>query len=167
MLTIGIRAARARLANLADDGWLSAASERAYQDGLGHLLWAGPAGSPPGLSRLACVKHTGLVSHIHSVTLGMRWEAVGITGGPFPALDANITLDPRGDQATRIILTGVYRSPVGPLGGGLDRVLLHKVITATSYSLMTRLSRALETSPLATDEAGAPRSREAGPETAT
>jgi dienelactone hydrolase len=49
----------------------------------------------------------------------MRWEATGVTGRLFPALDADITLTAEGDQATAVTLTGVYRSPLGALGAGL------------------------------------------------
>ena len=79
-----------------------------------------------------------------SVTVGMRWEATGVTGWLFPALDANITLTAEGDQATAVTLTGVYRSPLGALGAGLDRALLHHLATATVSSLLTRMGKALE-----------------------
>jgi hypothetical protein len=167
MLPISIAAARARLANLVHDGGLSGTSETAYQDGLNHLLWAGPFGNSPGLSRLVRVQFLDPVDRIDSVTTGMRWEAIGVTGGLFPALDANITLTAEGDQHTRMTLTGVYRPPFGTLGAGLDRALLHKVATATIHSLMTRLSGALEGTAAAPGDAGVPKPREIGPETAT
>jgi hypothetical protein len=144
VLTTSISAARVRLAELVDDGWLSTASEHAYRDGLDHLLWSGPAGSVPGVSRLAGVRYTEPVHQARSVTRGMRWEITGVTGGLFPALDADITLHAHGEDATRTTLTGVYRLPVGPLGGGLDRALLRAVTTTTIHSLITRLSTVLD-----------------------
>ncbi|HEY1345269.1 MAG TPA: hypothetical protein VGF54_09815 [Streptosporangiaceae bacterium] len=45
---------------------------------------------------------------------------------------------------TQITLTGVYRSPLGPPGDGLDRVLLHQAATAAIGSLLTRLTSAVE-----------------------
>jgi hypothetical protein len=50
----------------------------------------------------------------------------------------------------------VYRPPLGALGAGLDRVLLHKVATATVHSLMTNMASALEGIAPAPDAAGAP-----------
>lgn len=164
VLPVGYPAARARLANLIHDGSLSGESERAYQDGLDHLHWAGPFGNSPGLSRLVRVRFVHPVEQTGSVSTGMRWEAAGATERLFPALDANITLTAEGDENTRMTLTGVYRPPFGPLGAGLDRVLLHKVATATVHSLMNRLGGALEGTPPARGGTAAP-SWETGPET--
>ncbi len=167
MLAVSLPAARARLASLIHDGRLSGTSETAYRDGLDHLHWAGPFGSSPGLSGLVRVQFLDPVERPGSVITGMRWEAAGVTGRLFPALDANITLTAEGHQDTRMTLTGVYRPPFGPLGAGLDRVLLHKIATATIHSLMTRLSEALQGTAAAPSDAGAPKPWETGPETAT
>jgi hypothetical protein len=86
----------------------------------------------------------------------MRWEATGVTGGLFPVMDANITLTTEDGEATQMTLTAVYRPPLGALGAGLDRVLLHKVATATVHSLMTNMASALEGIAPAPDAAGAP-----------
>jgi hypothetical protein len=48
-----------------------------------------------------------------------------------PVLDADITLSPSGKQATLLTLAGVYRPPLGSLGAGLDRAILHRVAAAT------------------------------------
>lgn len=167
MLAISLAAARARLANLIHDGQLSGTSETAYRAGLDHLSWAGPSGNSPGRSGLVRVHFLDPVDRIDSVITGMRWEAAGVSGGLFPALDANITLTAEGHQDTRMTLTGVYRPPFGPLGAGLDRVLVHKVATATIHSLMTRLGGALEGTAPAPGDAAAARPWETGPETAT
>ena len=167
MLAISLAAARARLANLIHDGQLSGTSETAYRAGLDHLSWAGPSGNSPGRSGLERVHFLDPVDRIDSVITGMRWEAAGVSGGLFPALDANITLTAEGHQDTRMTLTGVYRPPFDPLGAGLDRVLLHKVATATIHSLMTNLSGALEGTAPAPGDADAARPWETGPETAT
>jgi hypothetical protein len=140
---VSIGAARARLVNLAHGGWLGGASAAAYQDGLDQLLRVGPFGDVPGLSRPVQAHFLDPVDRDGSVTMAMRWEATGLTGRLFPALDANITLTPEGGQATRITLTGVYRSPLGALGAGLERALLHHVATATIGSLLTRMNEAL------------------------
>jgi hypothetical protein len=163
---VGIGAARARLVNLAHGGWLGGASAAAYQDGLDQLLRVGPFGDVPGLSRLVQAHFLDPVDRDGSVTVGMRWEATGVTGRLFPALDADITLTPEGDQSTRVTLTGVYRSPLGALGTGLDRAALHHVATATVHSLLTRMGRALEGAGPSADAAGSSLWWEPGPETA-
>jgi len=141
---IGIGTARARLADLADSGWLATACAAAYQDGLDQLLWAWAPEDTPARSRLTKSYFLDPIHHPGSTIMGMRWEATGLTGRPFPALDANITLTPEGGQHTQITLTGVYRSPLGPPGAGLDRVLLHQAATAAIGSLLTRVTSALE-----------------------
>lgn len=166
MCPVSIGAARGRLVNLARGGWVSGASAAAYRDGLDRLLWVGPFGDVPCLSRLVRVHFLDPVDRDDATTIGMRWEATGITGRLFPALDANITLTAAGDQSTRMTLTGVYRSPLGALGAGLDRALLHHVATATIHSLLARMSKALEGTAPAAEDAGAPEKWQTGPETA-
>ena len=167
MLAISLAAARARLATLIHDGHLSGTSETAYRAGLDHLSWAGPPGNPPGPSGLVRVHFLDPVDRTGSVITGMRWEAVGVSGRLFPALDANITLTADGHHDTRMTLTGVYRPPFGPLGAGLDRVLVRRVAAATIHCLMTNLAGALEGTVPAPGDAAAEKPCEPGPETAT
>ena len=120
------------------------------------------------MSRLVRVQFLDPVEQGDSVTVGMRWEALGVTGGFFPVLDANITLaTTEGQEGTGVTLTGVYRPPFGALGAELDRVLLHRVATATIHSLMTNMASALGGAAPAPSEAGAPVWWENGPETAS
>jgi hypothetical protein len=151
---VSFGAARARLVNLAHGGSLGGASAAAYQDGLDQLLRAGPFGDVPVRSRLVQAQFLDPVDLDGSVTMAMRWEAIGATGGLFPALDADITLTPEGDQHTRVTLTGVYRSPLGAPSAGLDRALLHHVATVTIQSLLTRMGGALEGTGPSADAAG-------------
>lgn len=169
VLPVGLAATRARLVNLVRDGHLSGPSQTAYRDGLGHLHWAGPFGNSPGLPHLVTVQFLPPVDRAGAVVTGMRWQATGVTGRLFPALDANITLTAEAGRATRVTLTGVYRPPFGPLGAGLDRALLHKAATATIHSLLTRLSQALDGAAPPPGHTAAPRTWdwETGPETAT
>jgi len=141
---IGIGTARARLAGLAGGGWLVTACAAAYQDGLDQLLWAWPPEGTPARSHLTKSHFLDPIHRPGSTTMGMRWEAAGLAGRPFPALDANITLTTEGAQHTQITLTGVYRFPRGLPGAGLDRLLLHQAATAAAGSLLTRLTGALE-----------------------
>ena len=165
MLSVSIGAARARLANLVHDGWLGGASEAAYRGGVDHLLRVGPLGDVPGLSRRVQVQFLDPVEREDSVTIGMRWTAAGVTGGLFPVLDADVMLAAEGEEGTRMTLSGVYRPPLGALGARLDRVLLHRVATATIGSLITHTAQALEGSAPPAANAGAPVWWQTGPET--
>ena len=108
----------------------------AYQGGgVDHLTRIGPFGDLPGASRLARVQYMDPVCCDGAMTVGVRWEAIGVTGGLFPVLDANITLSGEGSKVSRVVLAACYRPPLGAAGAGLDRLLSHKVVaTATSGS---------------------------------
>jgi hypothetical protein len=156
VLPVGIDVARMRLVDLVHGGWLSGASKAAYHDAIDHLLPVGLSSDVPCVSWLVRVEVLEPVHRRDSMTMGMRWEAFCVTGGLFPALDADIRLTTEGEAGTRMTLNGVYRPPLAALRAGLDRVLLHRVATATIHSLMTNLARALESAAPGADAPGAP-----------
>jgi hypothetical protein len=84
VLNVNTGVAQLRLADLAQGGWLPAASQLAYQGGIDHLVRAGPFGDVPGASRLARVQFVDPVCRDGAMTLGLRWEAIGVTGGCSP-----------------------------------------------------------------------------------
>jgi hypothetical protein len=143
LVSLSFDAAQAGLASLARGGTLDGASQGAYGDGIGTLLQVGPVGTVPGLSKLVRVQFREPVAHEDSAVLTLRWEATGVSGALFPVLDADITLRPAGESATRLTLAGAYRAPLGPLGAALDRAILHRVATATVASLLRRMASAL------------------------
>lgn len=138
VLNVGIGVEQLRLANLVQGDWLSGASQVAYQGGIDRLMRAGPFGDLPGASRLVRVQFVDPVYRDGAMTLGVRWEAVGVTGELFPVLDANIRLSDAGGERTEMVLTASYRPPLGAAGAGLDRLLLHRVATATIKTLLAR-----------------------------
>jgi hypothetical protein len=166
LLGVSAGVAQLRLANLAQGGWLSAASQVAYQGGIDHLVRAGPFGDVPGASRLVRVQFVDPVYREGAMTLGLRWEAIGVTGRLFPVLDANIRLSGKSGQSSQIVLTASYRPPLGAAGASLDRLLLHRVATATIKTFASRVASALEGTPEAAQETAAPAWREPGPEPA-
>jgi len=135
--------ARGRLEHLACDGWLVVASGDAYGEWRRGLARVGPLGPTPGLSRLVDVQFRPLVVHDRSAVLALRWEAVGPGNKLFPVLDADITLAPYRKSATLLALTGAYRPPLGVIGVVLDRVVLHRVATATVQRFMDRIGNAV------------------------
>jgi hypothetical protein len=128
-MEVGFSAAQARLANLAHDGLLRRASENARRWGADQAK-VSPLGAP-GVSKLVQVQIRQLVTYEDSAIWALRWEASGTTGGLFPVLDANITLTPAGDHATVLAVCGAYRPPLGSLGAGLDRAIMHLAAEAT------------------------------------
>jgi hypothetical protein len=141
-LTIDVepRAAQARLANLLGGSWLAGVSVTAYDGGLTGLLRVGPAG--PAAAKLVRVRVLDPAYRGEIMTVGLRWEATGPAGGLFPVLDADIIISPAGGQGTpapgqaRLRVAGAYRPPLGRLGAGLDRLVLHQVATATVRHLL-------------------------------
>jgi hypothetical protein len=100
------------------------------------------------------------------MTVGMRWEATGATGALFPVLSANISISPSWDQTARLTLAGSYRPPLGRLGAGLDRAVMHQLVAATMRSLLRNVAAAFTSPPAGHSVAEAspglrPRSRDA------
>lgn len=132
-----------RLAGLGRSGWLTGASEGAYDSGLVGLLRVGPFGDVPGASKLVRVYVRDLVRRDDSAVLTLRWEVVGAGGGLFPALDADITLSPLPDGTSKLVLNGAYRPPLSVLGAGLDRAILNRVASATVRALLSQIATVL------------------------
>jgi len=137
---VSFAAAAARLANLIGGGSLVQASNAAWGEGIARV---GPIGPLPGMSKLVRVRFREPVQHGATLVLTLRWEATGASSALFPVLDADITLIPDGDQATRIGLSGVYRPPGRAVGAGLDRAILHRVASATIRSLLGQITDAI------------------------
>jgi hypothetical protein len=142
-LGLGFNAAQARLANLASGGLLRRASDTVYRDLGSELARVGPLGAAPAMSKLVAVRFRDLVIHEDFAVGAMRWEATGPSGVLFPALDADIKLMQAGQDATMLAVYGVYRSPLGALGAGPDRVVLYQVAQATIRAFTHRIGAAL------------------------
>jgi hypothetical protein len=139
-LAVSFEAALAGLASLTRGTALVRASGDAYGEGASDLVRVGPLGSVAGVSRLVKVHFGDLVVRGESALLILRWEAVGPGGDLFPALDADLTLTPAGEQAALLTLAAVYRPPLGRLGEGLDRAGLNRVATATIRAFLNHLA---------------------------
>src|SRR6266496_1328105 len=135
--------ARAGLVRLTHGGWLSDASDEAYAEGLAGLVKVGPRCDVPGAAKLVRVLLLEPVERDGSLTLSLRWEATGVMGRLFPVLDANIILIPAGENQSQLALAGAYRPPFAAVGEGLDRVLLHRVASATARSLLRRIAETI------------------------
>ena len=147
-VAVGSRAAQARFTNLLRGTWLTEASAAAYDGGLTGLFRVGPAG--PVTAKLVRVRVLDPVYRGDVMTVGLRWEATGPAGSLFPVLDADISISPGGEEGTaaagqpaRLALAGAYRPPLGRLGAGLDRVVLHRVATATMRALLHSVAQTI------------------------
>ena len=157
-LNIGFAAARTRLGNLASRGVLLCASEHAYGETITGLA---DAGSMPGASQLAGVRPGELTETHGTAQLPVHWEATTGDGNLFPALDADLTLTPAGDQTTVFALTGVFRPPPGLADAGLGQEIVGWFAAAAIRMFLARMASALVHPAGATPESPARRSRSA------
>jgi hypothetical protein len=139
-LNIGFDVARDRLADLAAGRWLLDASQDSYGTSTTGFTMVGPA---PGLSKLVRVHVRHLLATQDRVGLAIRWEAGGPASALFPVLDADITLTPAVGGTSTLALAAVYRPPLGTVGAGLDRTVLHRVATATVRAFLNRVAEAI------------------------
>lgn len=144
VLAVGFGEASARLAELPRRNWLRGLSAAVYAGGVEYLLRVGPIGAVPGASRLVRVRFAEPVHRYGMMTVGLRWEATGVTGGLFPALDADIQLRDLPEGGSRVVLTGSYRPPFGSFGRELDRLALGTVASATIRALLAQVADVLE-----------------------
>jgi hypothetical protein len=146
-LEIGFTAAQIRLADLARGGWVLRASEGAYGGGTAERWALAAPGSLPAMSRLTTVHFRELTARRQSVGLALRWEAAGLDGGLFPALDADITLSPSGEHATTLTLVGVYRTKPGNSRKGLDQATARQAGRKTIRAFVDYMAAAMLSSP--------------------
>jgi hypothetical protein len=135
--------AAARVTHLIDRKALDGPSETAYEEGLTVLLRVGPFGNVRGLSKLVRVRVLEPVYRGSTLSVALRWEAVGAAGELFPVLDADLTVAEAGPDQVRLTLAGVYRPPLGRAGAALDQMVLHRVANATLRSLVEGVADAL------------------------
>jgi hypothetical protein len=143
LLDLSFAAAQTRVTCLARGGRLQNASKEAYAEGSADLTRAGARGSMRAMSRLVEVRFRDLIANSGSAQLTLRWLAAGPGGALFAALDADITLTPSGEEATLLVLDGVYRLPPGSQDDGLDATVVRRVVPATIRAFVGRLADAL------------------------
>jgi hypothetical protein len=136
-------AARERLARMVADGGLTGASQDAYEGVFTRPIRVGPFGDTPGISKQVQVRLIGPVQRDGITTIWLRWEATGPASGLFPVLDADLLLRPEGLDKARVTLNGCYRPPLGRVGSGLDRAVLHRIAAATIRALLRRIADTL------------------------
>jgi hypothetical protein len=126
--------ARHRLDDVSDD---------AYAAGLVVLSRVGPFGQVPGLSKKVRLELLPPRQVDHGVRLQLRWVATGATGQLFPALDADLDLLALDEQHCELSINAVYDPPLGALGAGIDRILLHQAARTTMRALLRELGHTL------------------------
>ena len=98
----------------------------------------GPAGFSSLFSKTVEIRLAPLRARGDSLVLSFRWSSIG--GAPlFPRLEGELELAPLGEAQTEIQVHGQYDPPVGFLGRGLDRILLHRIAESTMRAFLNRI----------------------------
>jgi hypothetical protein len=135
------------LTHLRLDG-LEEVSEGAFGEGRELLMQAGIA----GVSKNVLVQVLAAYLVDDTLVIPLRWVAAGPSGALFPQLDANLEISAVSAAESVLRLAGAYRPPLGGVGAGLDRLLLHRVANATARRLVRELAADL----MAMDEPAVP-----------
>jgi hypothetical protein len=122
---------------------LDEVSDDAYAAGLVVLTRVGPFGEIAGLSKTVRLELLTPRQVDRGIRLQLRWVATGATGQLFPALDADLDLLAVDEQHCALSINAVYDPPLGALGAGIDRILLHRAARATVRALLRELGHTL------------------------
>jgi hypothetical protein len=152
-LDLGFDTVQARLADLVRGGLLPRASGGTYGEWQACLAQIGPWVTAPGMCRLVQVLVRDMVTHADCFTWTMRWEVAEPGGSLFPALDADIKLTPAGADAAMLAVCAAYRPPLGVLGAGLDRAIMHQAAEVMIQSFIIQIRMAIM-HPAALSDAG-------------
>jgi len=88
------------------------------------------------------LRRLGVVLLSHWITTSSGGSVIHITWASeqhpalFPTVDAELEIEPLGSQRTQLGLSAQYEPPLGLLGRGVNRVLLHRVAEAAAKDLV-------------------------------
>ena len=131
---------------VAVSGLLQQVAEAAYDEGEELLSRVGPFGSVPRLSKAVKVSAGKVRDRGEGFVMPLRWSATGPTE-LFPVMEADLEIAPLGAEETQLRISGSYDPPLGLLGRGLDRLLLHQLAEATVRAFLSQLVAALLVDP--------------------
>jgi hypothetical protein len=133
------------------EAWLTPLARRAGTQGETVRVRIGPAGDLPVLSRPTRVSVGKAVEHGDAVVVPITWQADGLTAA-FPMLRADLEVAPIGEFESQLTLMGRYDPPLGAVGRGLDRLVLHRLVQASVRRFLEGVAAALEAEPAAVEQ---------------
>jgi hypothetical protein len=140
---------RARYASVRDGllrptpNWLIDGANAAYAEGERLCLTLSPTGNAPGIGKRVQVELGAGYPRGDGFVVPLSWWATG-PQRLFPTLEADLEIMPLGPDQVMLTLMGRYEPPLGPLGRGLDRLVLHRVAEACVRSFLHRIAASLE-----------------------
>jgi hypothetical protein len=123
--------------------WVTDGANAAYAEGERLCLTLSPTGSAPGIGKRVQVELGAGYPRGEGFVVPLSWWATG-PQRLFPTLDADLEIMPLGPDQVMLTLMGRYEPPLGPLGRGLDRLVLHRVAEACVRSFLRRTAAGLE-----------------------
>lgn len=79
-----------------------------------------------------------------SVIIPLSWKATGVEA-LFPAMDADLVLQPIGPNLVEVVFRGSYEPPLRGFGRILDRAVMHRLAEASAKTFLDQLCSAVET----------------------
>jgi hypothetical protein len=136
---LSIEAARVALIAALANHDLVQESNRAYAEGLTSVHQV----EARRLSKRVRVRT--LPSHDvgQTTVVPIRWEATGLSGDLFPALDADLCLTPVNEVTSLLSLIGRYAPPLGAVGTVIDRTVLSGTAQVSVDTFLRGLSTAM------------------------
>jgi hypothetical protein len=102
----------------------------------------GPSGR--GLRKSVLIEVGSPFRLASKTVLPIRWRATG-PSRLFPEMEADVGVLPLGADRSQLSFNGRYQPPLGPVGRGIDRAVLHRVAEATAKDFIDRLAGAVGT----------------------
>ena len=124
-------------------GLIDANVAAAYEEGERLCLRLRPLEKHPRFGKTVIVDLGVPYQRADGMILPVHWWAKGVTH-LFPRLDADLEVMPIGDDTTQLTFSGRYDPPLGGLGRGLDKMLLHRLAEGSVRSFLNRMGKSLE-----------------------
>lgn len=144
-VTVDLPATEVCRAVLDGTALLAESASSAYARGESLRMRVGPAGSRSGFAKTVELAVGEPIARDDSVTIPLMWEVAG-AAGLFPRLDASLEIAPVSADLTQITLFGRYDPPLGRLGEGLDRLVLHRLAENTIAMFLAEVAERITAS---------------------
>jgi hypothetical protein len=123
--------------------WLTDGATAAYAEGERLFLTISATRREMNVGKRVQVELGAAYARGEGVVLPLSWWATGAQR-LFPTLDADLELMPLGPDQVMLTLMGRYDPPLGALGRGVDRLVLHRIAEACVRSFLHRTAASLE-----------------------
>ena len=112
--------------------------DRRFRSELGVDLGAGG-----GVRQAVDIEIGSMTATDHQASLPVRWQASG-RDRLFPVFDGEIELAPAGPGTTRVVVTGIYTVPLGPVGRFGDGLIGRRLARQSFVSFLDGAARRLD-----------------------